>query len=203
MYTVFVTGPLASGKRTACEYLTQHGFAHIDTDVVAKEFLEDTDVIKELAEHYGSAILAEDGSIQRAKLAERAFAGEGTSDFLNGVIWPRVKAKLADVIVGTGCLAGSMQDKLVVEIPMLAEAPDMAHLADSVLCVTASPKVRLERAVARGMQREDAERRMALQASDEERAALCDYVIENDGALEELHRKLKTWLESQRTEHLF
>jgi dephospho-CoA kinase len=90
-----------------------------------------------------------------------------------------------------------------VEIPLLAEAPDMQDLADTVLCVTAEPQLRVERAVARGMQPEDIYRRMALQASDEERAALADTVIENNGSLEALHAKLDLWLASLQQEHLF
>lgn len=203
MFTVFVTGPLASGKRAACEYLTTKGFSHIDLDDMAKEFLDEEPVVMQLVEHYGRIILDEAGGIDRAKLATQAFAGEGASDALNSIVWPLVEARLSDVIVGNSCQFNDTNSKLAVEIAMLAEAPALLDLADAVLCITASSEIRLKRAVTRGMREEDALRRMALQASDEERAALCDAVIENNGSKEELHVKLDTWLQTLQQEQMF
>lgn len=202
MFTVFVTGPLASGKRTACQYLAQHGFTHIDLDDMAKEFLDEEQVQQQLAEAYGSSIL-DDGTINRARLAQQAFAEEGSSDALNGIIWPLVKARLSDLIVGNGCQYGCLGDKLVVEIAMLAEASDMLDIADVVVGITADRDIRIDRALARGMQLEDVLNRMALQADDEERARICDVVIENNGSPEMLYAKLDTWLETLQQERLF
>ncbi|MDR1358543.1 MAG: dephospho-CoA kinase [Coriobacteriales bacterium] len=203
MYTVFVTGPLASGKRTACLYLAQQGFSHIDLDAVAKEFLDDELVQAQLVEAYGTAICESSGTINRAQLAEAAFAGEGSSDALNGIIWPLVGARLSDLIVGNSCQLDRSEERLVVEIPMLAEAPEMLDLADVVVGITADRGIRIERALERGMKLDDVLGRMSLQASDEERAEICDIVIENNGSLDQLYKKLDTWLASANQEQLF
>ncbi len=204
MFTVFVTGPLASGKRSACQYLTTRGFRHIDMDDMAKELLDEEAVQRQLVELYGQDIMDEAaGIINRAKLAERAFVNEASTEGLNSIIWPLVGAKLSDFLVGNRCQAGCADNKIVVEIAMLAEAPGMTDLADTILGITAEPHIRIERALARGMQHDDITKRMALQASDEERAAICNIVIENNGSIEQLHAKLDVWLELQQQEQLF
>lgn len=203
MYTVFVTGPLASGKRSACLYLAQKGFSHIDADDIAKEFLNNEEIIHELVNAYGSVILDESGCIDRTALAKKAFASANTSLALNELIWPLVKIRLSDLITNIHCQKNSKNEKLLVEIAMLAEAPDHIELADTVLCITAAPELRLKRAVARGMSFEDARNRMSLQASDEDRAAISDFIIENNGTLESLYRQLDTWMTLSDQEHLF
>jgi dephospho-CoA kinase len=203
MYTVFITGPLAAGKHAACEYLTQRGFAHIDLDEMAKEFLGEAAVRKQLVKAYGHDILSAQGGIDRARLAERAFANTENSEPLNSIIWPLVKARLSSLLVGNSCQTGPSDGPVVVEIPLLAEAPDMRDLANTVLCITAEPQIRVERALARGMQAADLFRRMALQASDKERAAIADTVIENNGSLASLHAQLDDWLATLQQEHLF
>ncbi|MDR1087849.1 MAG: dephospho-CoA kinase [Coriobacteriales bacterium] len=203
MYTVFVTGPLASGKRSACLYLALQGFSHIDADELAKEFLDDELVKAQLLEAYGTTICDDTGRINRARLAELAFATEGSSDALNGIIWPLVEARLSDLIVGNSCQFDRSEERLAVEIAMLAEAPALLDLADAVLCITADEHIRINRALDRGMRLEDVQNRMALQASDEDRARICDAVIENNGSLDQLYTKLDTWLASARQEHLF
>jgi dephospho-CoA kinase len=203
MYTVFVTGPLASGKRTACQYLTQKGFSHIDLDQMAKEFLDDELVKEQLVDAYDSSILDSGGEVDRSRLAELAFADAESTEALNSIIWPLVSERLSDLIVGGSCQKDRSTDKLVVEVAMLAEAEGLRDLADTILCVTADESVRIERALARGMQLEDILKRMALQASDEERAAISDAVIENNGGVEALFEKMDSWLQLQQQEHMF
>jgi len=194
---------LASGKRTACQYLAQKGFTHIDLDILAKEFLEDELVQQQLIEAYGSEICDEEGSVNKAELASRAFANAESSTALNEIVWPLVAQRVADMIEGVGCQQSSLGDKLVIEISMLAESHGFNDLADTILCITASESVRIERALERGMQLPDILSRIALQASDEERNALCDVVIENNGNLESLYKKLDSWLQLQQQEQLF
>jgi len=203
LYTVFVTGSLASGKHTACLYLVQKGFIHIDLDDIAKEFLQDELVVMQLIEHYGSDILDEEGSIDRGELAQRAFVDTESSIALNETIWPLTQQRLADLILGMSCQQDQSDLKLAIEIPMLAEAPDFADLADTVICITSLSSIRIQRAQARGMALEDIKHRMALQATDEERAEICDVVIENNGSLESLHEKLDAWLQLQQHEQMF
>lgn len=203
MYTIFVTGSLASGKRSACRYLAQHGFLHIDLDDMAKEFLDDEAVQAQLIEAYGSSICSVDGGVDKGSLARQAFASAESTTALNSIIWPLVGARLADIIVGKSCQLEGAAEKLVVEIPMLAEAPSMIELADATLCIKADESIRIDRALARGMQLTDIHNRMALQATDEERFKLCDVVVENNGSLNELFGKLDAWLLTLQQERMF
>ena len=203
MYTVFVTGSLASGKRSACLYLAEQGFTHIDLDDMAKEFLNEELVQRQIMDVYGDDLLDETDGINRSLLAKRAFASEESTAALNGIIWPLVNERLANLIVGNSCQFRSSEDRLVVEIAMLAEGLTTVDLADAVLCITADEGIRIERALARGMELADIKNRMALQASDEERAQICDVIIENNGSLAQLHEKLASWLESQQQEQMF
>jgi len=184
-------------------HLAQKGFTHIDLDELAKGFLEDELVQQQLVVAYGAEICDGEGSVVKSKLAERAFANEESSGALNGIMWPLVSERLANILVGKSCAHDPSKEKIVVEVAMLAEAQGFTDLADVVLCITASESVRIERALARGMQLEDVLNRIALQASDEERAAVCDTVIENNGSLDSLHAKLDAWLLLQEQERLF
>jgi len=203
LYTVFITGSLASGKRSACQYLAERGFTHIDLDDMAKECLDDELVLQQLVEAYGREILENEGRINRAELAKRAFVDAESSAALNGIVWPLVSERLADIIVGGSCQKDTTDEKLVVEISMLAESQGYGDLADAILCISANESIRIERALSRGMQLEDIKNRIALQANDEERNALCDVVIENNGSLESLYEKIDSWLQLQQQEHLF
>ena len=203
MYTVFVTGPLASGKRSACSYLAEHGFAHIDLDDMSKEFLEDELVQQQLLEAYGPEIIDSEGSIDKSALARLAFADASSTAALNSIIWPLIGERLADLIVGQSCQQAQIEEKLVVEAAMLAEAQWCLDLADSIICIDADEDTRIKRAQARGMDLEDIKNRMALQATAAARAQICDVVIENNGSLEALYDKLEAWLLLQYQEHLF
>jgi dephospho-CoA kinase len=203
MYTVFVTGPLASGKRAACLYLAKRGFTHIDMDEVAKEFLSEELVIEQLVQAYGPSICTDEGSIDRARLAKLAFADEESTAALNSIIWPLARERLANLLVGRSCEHDRVNDKLCIEIAMLVEMEGIIELADTVLGITADESVRIERALGRGMQLTDIHNRIALQADEEARAAICDMVIENNGDLGSLHKKLDLWLQLQHQERLF
>ena len=196
MYTVFITGPLASGKRCACLYLAQKGFTHIDLDAMAKGFLDDEAVQKQLVAAYGTAICDSSGAIDKARLAQCAFAKKGSSDTLNGIIWPLVKKRLSKILAKGHSQPNQNNSKFVVEVAMLAEAPDMLDLANAVIGITADKNTRIERALARGMVRDDILNRIALQATDEKRAQVCDLVIDNSGSLEQLYKELDAWFAS-------
>jgi dephospho-CoA kinase len=105
-------------------------------------------------------------------------------------------------------LAGSAQPSasiglLLVEIPLLAESSGFTDLADEVVCIIADADIRLQRATARGMGAADALDRMALQASDEQRMAISDTVIDNNGGLEALAAQAEDWYARRTMDRLF
>ncbi|MDR3136891.1 MAG: dephospho-CoA kinase [Coriobacteriales bacterium] len=197
MNVVFVTGGLAAGKQTACRYLQQtKGASYLDADGIAKDLLEDELVIERLVQLYGSTIRNAKGDILRGRLAELAFVSPEASQGLNMTIWPRVKEVLADILIAPSVTQEGGGSFVLVEIAMLAEAPDFCDLADYILVIRADEPVRIQRALDRGMNLVDIKNRLALQASDAQRAALANLVITNNGSKQALYQQLDTWYDS-------
>jgi dephospho-CoA kinase len=203
MYVVLLTGGLASGKDTVASRLADLGATLLDLDVIAKEAQETEPVLEQLKEGFGSDIVNNEGTLDRALLAERAFGDRESADRLNAICWPPVKERVADYILGNTCQPMERGQLLVVQIPLLAEAPDLLDLADEVIAVAADESLRFRRAVARGMSPADARNRLALQASDEQRAAISDTVFTNNGSLEHLHTQIDAWYEDRIASRLF
>jgi len=216
MHTVFITGGLASGKKTVCNLLQERGATVIDLDVIAKEEQEKEAVLAALQAEFGVDIVDADGALNRRILAERAFATPEKADRLNAICWPPVNERLASLLFtdrqdGQGTSTYHDKDErsrlVVVEIPLLAEGsrkdPRMLDRADEVITVEAHEEIRLNRAVERGMDRADAIRRLSLQASDEQRRCIATYIIDNNGNLESLEKQVDDWYTLRTNEQLF
>lgn len=196
MYTVMVTGGIGSGKSTLVELLCARGAVSIDLDEVNRSLIaSNTALIDELAARFGSDIVGEDGGIVASKLAARAFENEQATKDLNAISFPYIEEAAIDYILDVECVPRSDAKVLVVEVPLLTEVPKFARLADEVIAVGASSDLRLSRAVKRGMDAMDAMRRMELQPTDEERAAIADSVCVNEGTREELATWVDEWWE--------
>lgn len=194
MFTVMVTGGLGSGKSTLVELLRAKGALTLDLDDVSHALLSDCPpYIEELAERFGSGILDDEGAVVPARLAQRAFASAEDCAALNAISFPYIEQRVSDYVLDVHCTPRADARVLVLEVALLAEAPQLAALADAVIAVVVAPELRLRRAIARGMQPQDALSRMQLQASDAERAALAGAVCENDGTLEQLSAWAEAW----------
>jgi dephospho-CoA kinase len=181
MRIVIVTGGLGAGKSTAARFFVERGAVVLSLDEIAHDVLAPGSRALDLvAAEFGSGVIASDGSIDRAALAEVAFECPDTAERLNGLVHPLVvmetRARLASAVAGEDPPAA-----IVLEVPLLAEAPELCDLADVVLAIGAPEEDRVARALARGMDESDARHRIACQASDEERAELASHVIVNDG----------------------
>lgn len=180
MRILIITGGLGAGKTTATRFFVERGAVVHSLDEIAHEVLASgSPVLTRVAEEFGPEVLAPDGSLDRVALAEIAFACHDTADRLNSIVHPEVVAETRRR------LARSLAEErpptaIILEVPLLAEAPELCELADDILAINAPEEVRVERAVARGMDRDDSLHRIACQADDEERAALATKVIDND-----------------------
>lgn len=193
MYTVMVTGGLGSGKSTLVDLLCELGAISIDLDKIGRTVLESDDQVKrELAEEFGDDILDGFGDIIRSKLAERAFVCRETVEAMNAITFPRITA-LATEYIFEHCFPRTDRKIMVVEVQILEGDSEFAGLADEIIAVCAPLDLRVERAVARGMDEDDARRRIELQASDVERAHMADTICYNDGDLETLRAWAKRW----------
>ena len=183
---VGLTGGVASGKCTVSALLAQLGAVVIDADLLAREVVATgTEGLRRVVEEFGPEVLAEDGSLDRPALGAVVFGDEAARRRLEAIIHPLVRARGRE-------LEDAAPDGSVVvhDIPLLAET-GQAGAFDAVLVVDVPVETQLARMVdLRGMSREDAEARVAAQATREQRLAVATDVIDNTGTREDLRERV-------------
>ncbi|MBS3957332.1 MAG: dephospho-CoA kinase [Clostridiales bacterium] len=190
MYVLAVTGGLGAGKTTAAEYFRGRGAVVLSLDDIARRQLAiGTMVYQRVVEEFGESILGPDGSIDVRHLAREAFSSPERAHALNAIVHPAVLRELAPGLTEMGLLLNPPR-VVVLDVPLLVEAPAFAELATDTLAIAASVETRVARAIARGMSEVDVRARIVCQATDAERQAIADFVIDNDGTPEEFLIKL-------------
>jgi dephospho-CoA kinase len=189
---VGLTGGIGSGKSEVSKRLAGYGAVVIDADAVAREVVEPgTEGLAEVVKSFGQDVLLPDGSLDRPRLGDIVFADPDLRARLNAIVHPRVGARMAELerTAGPGAI-------VVHDVPLIAES-GRAGGYDVVVVVDAPPRVQIKRLVrSRGMTRDQAEARMAAQATREQRLAIADIVVDNSGSLAELDRQVADlWLE--------
>ena len=198
MYTVMVTGGLGSGKSTLCKLICEHGAMSMNLDEIYRGLLESNEnMIADLADRFGDDILDDSGMVIRSKLAEEAFSDERSTKDLNAITFPYIMAMTNDYLLDVHCVPCSSSKVLVVEVPLLTEVPEFAQLADEIIAVNVPSDVRLQRAVARGMNPADALRRLQVQPTDAERDAIADTICDNSGTEDDLRAWADAWWEAR------
>jgi dephospho-CoA kinase len=179
---VGLTGGIGSGKSAVAHRLAAHGAVVIDADRLAREAVAPgSDGLAEVVALFGSGVLAPDGSLDRAAMSGLVFADPAARRRLEEVIHPRVRARTAEL------MNEAPRDAVVVnDVPLLVEA-GLTAAYDLVVVVLADEATRVWRLTAdRGMGADEAYSRIRAQATDEQRRAVADVVIVNDGSLAEL-----------------
>jgi dephospho-CoA kinase len=186
-----LTGGIGSGKSTVSALLASRGAVIVDADRIAREVVEPgTPGLARIVETFGERVLAADGSLDRAALAAVVFADAEARSRLDGIVHPLVRARAAELIAAVP--PGTV---VVNDVPLLVET-GQASSYDVVLVVEADPATRVSRLVQRGLTAEDARARIAVQASDEQRRAVADVVVDNSGTPEELAEQVdRFWAE--------
>jgi dephospho-CoA kinase len=178
---VCLTGGIASGKSTVVRTLAALGCVTIDADeIVSRLYRPGQPGHDALVRTYGRAILRPDGEIDRQKIARIAFVNDEEARKLNALIHPLVFQAEEELIAAE---TGRFPDRdriFVVEATLLLESGG-GDRCDKIIVVDADPATQIERAVKRGMDRRDAEQRLARQMSREDRLKKADYVIDNSG----------------------
>jgi len=176
-----LTGGIASGKSTVARMFAALGCVTIDADQIVTQLYQPGRAGHQaLVRTYGESILAPDGTIDRRKLADVALATDEDAKKLNALIHPLVIEEQALLIAAEEAVGG---DRIViVEATLLIESGGRSRF-DRIIVVDTDPETQLARAVARGMTREEAERRIARQMPREERLRYADYVIDSSGAM--------------------
>jgi dephospho-CoA kinase len=180
-----LTGGIGSGKSTVSRLLEQRGAVIVDADAIAREVVAPgTPGLAAVVEAFGDGVVAPDGSLDRQALAAVVFADPDARKRLDAIVHPLVRARATEVA------AAAPADAVVVnDVPLLVET-GQAGSYDLVLVVEADPATRVARLVQRGLTAEDARARMAAQATDEQRRAVADVVLDNSGTPEELEAQV-------------
>src|SRR6478735_9086434 len=188
MLKVGLTGGIGAGKSEVSRLLARYGAVVIDADRIAREVVEPgTSGLTAVVEAFGPGILTQDGSLNRPALCSIVFSDPARLATLNNSVHPLVGARSAEL--ERAAAAGAV---VVHDVPLLTEN-GLAPLYDLVVVVDAKPATQLDRLVRlRGMTESDARARMDAQATREQRLAVADLVIDNDGPLEDLESQVRT-----------
>ena len=184
---IALTGGIGSGKSTVSRLLAEKGAIIVDADAIAREIVEPGEpALEEIRVAFGPEVIDADGLLRRSKLAEIVFDDPGALARLNAITHPRIAARSAEL------LEAAPADAVVVyDMPLLVEqGPQALSGWDAIVVVDAPDELRLTRLIARGVDRDDAQRRMAAQVSRDVRLAAADHVIDNSGDLMSLERSV-------------
>jgi dephospho-CoA kinase len=177
---VGLTGGIGSGKSVVAGRLEELGAFVVDADRVAREIVAPgMPALAEIAAHFGSGMIAADGSLRRGELARVVFHDPAQLRVLNGITHVRIAQRTASLFAGARAAGATV---LVHDMALIVES-GLAGDYDVVVVVTAPVELRIARLAGRGIDREDALARMAVQASDAQRAAVADHTIDNGGDL--------------------
>ncbi|HVS67533.1 MAG TPA: dephospho-CoA kinase [Mycobacteriales bacterium] len=195
MLNVGLTGGIGAGKSEVTRRFAALGAHVIDADALAREVVEPgTPGLEAVIAEFGPEVRAADGSLDREAVAAKVFSDDDARARLNAIVHPligeRVFALLAEYE------AADPDGVLLNDVPLIAES-GVAERYEVIIVVDAPVETQLDRLVRlRGMTREAAQARIDVQASREQRLALADYVITNDGDLDSLDRQVnEVWAE--------
>lgn len=191
MLLIGLTGGIASGKSVVSARLREHGAVIVDADVLAREVVEPgTPALREIVEEFGAEMLDDDGRLNRPALGRLVFTDPAARARLNAIthpaVWDAARRRFSEAE------AENPGAVIVYDVPLLAEGrSDRPMSFDLVVVVTAPLDTRIDRMMRdRGMSRDEALHRIGAQASDAERLAIADVVIDNGGALAETYTQV-------------
>ncbi len=181
MKLVALSGGIASGKSTIARRLAEHGAVHVDADQLAREAVAaGSPGLAAIASRFGMGMIAADGSLNRAALGSIVFDDVEALEALNAIVHPEVRRIGQQRIAAAK--AADPDAVVVYDVPLLVEA-NVNMPWDLVVIAEAPAELRKRRMIElRGMSPEDAERRIANQASDAERRAVADVIIDTGGS---------------------
>jgi dephospho-CoA kinase len=189
MIIVGLTGSVGTGKSTVTNFFRELGAYIIDWDELAREVIRpQLRAWKEIVEYFGKDFLNKDLTINRQKLAEIVFSDKEKVTRLNRIVHPEVFKEDERI---TNEIKSLDPDALIIkDIPLLFELTRPIFV-DKVVVVSASEQTQLRRLEEKGMSREDAQSRIKSQLPLEEKIKSADFVINNDGPLEETKRQVE------------
>lgn len=185
VFVLGLTGGIGSGKTAASDYLQTRGICVVDADQVARQVVEPGEpALTAIVEQFGSEVLQEDGSLDRRALRQRVFADPDERRALEAITHPAIAAEILRQ------LQEADSPYVILVSPLLLET-SQRQMANRILLIDAPETVQVARTRTRDETSEEQVRAiMAAQMSRQERLALADDVITNDGQLTDLHNAL-------------
>jgi dephospho-CoA kinase len=186
---VGLTGGIAAGKSVVARRLAELGAVIVDADALAREVVEPgTPGLDAIRRRFGDAVIAPDGTLDRAALGAIVFSDAEARADLNGITHPAVRQRSRELF--DAAAAANPEAVVVYDVPLLVEGTRTDEF-DRIIVVHAARGERLRRLVElRGMAADEAARRIDAQATDEERLAVADDVIDTDGTLDQTLRQV-------------
>lgn len=186
MIKIALTGNIASGKSTVQSILEEKGYKVLDTDKTGHFLLDELNEIKEAFKEHD---ILEDGKISRDKLGKLVFDNPDLKIKLENIIHPAIKNEIIKFFE-----KNKSEKYVFVSIPLLFES-GMQELFDKVLLICTDDNLREKRLISRNhFSIEYARKRMSAQMSQDEKKELCNYVIYNNGTVDELRRTVYAFL---------
>ena len=186
MFVVGITGGIGSGKTAVTDHLETLGIIVVDADKAARVVVEPgTPALAEIAAHFGSEILLDDGALNRAALREVVFNDSAQRKILEGITHPRIREEIARQ------LSAATSPYVVLSSPLLLESGQNSF-ADYVVVVDVPEAVQVNRTMRRDDNSESLVKQiMAAQLDRQTRLSRADEAISNDDTLEALHAEVE------------
>lgn len=180
---IALTGGIGSGKSTVARRWVELGATEVDADLLAREVVEPGSIgLEQVAKEFGPSVLTQSGTLDRAALAKIAFANDANRVKLESILHPLIQDLALQKV-------SNLEGIVVYTIPLFVESKSKLQF-DKVVAISCDEDVRVDRLVEqRGMNETEARSRIAAQASDSEREAVADLVIDSNCSLEELIQK--------------
>jgi len=187
-----ITGTIGTGKSTVARMFAELGAFVIDHDKISREVVESgRPAWQAIVDAFGNAVLNDDRSINRQALADIVFKNPDKLLLLNSIVHPAVLDEDQRLVEERKRID---PDGLIIkDVPLLLEAgPEIAHiLVDKIIVVFASPDIQLKRLIARGVPEDDARNRIKTQLPVRDKTKYADFVVNNDGTLDETMQQVK------------
>lgn len=187
--TIGLTGGIASGKSTVSKMFAEMGITVIDADIEARLAVEKGEkAYNDIVDYFGEEVLHQDGTIDRARLGAIIFNNEEKRLALNSFVHPSVRSRM---LAKKEKAEMEGEPAIVLDIPLLFESR-LQYMADKVILVYVDESTQLERLMNRnGLGEEEARARIMSQMPLKEKVRLADFVIDNNGSIEETEKQLK------------
>ena len=180
---IALTGGIGSGKSTVARRWVELGATEVDADLLAREVVEPGSIgLEQVAKEFGPSVLNQSGTLDRAALAKIAFANDANRVKLESILHPLIQDLALHKV-------SNLEGIIVYTIPLFVESKSKLQF-DRVVAISCDEEVRVSRLIEqRGMNEAEARSRIAAQATDSEREAVADLVIDSNCSLEELIKK--------------